>query len=106
MNSSAAGKRQFLHRCFTTLQLPLDCDADIAFMVLNVQHQLISNFHWDGIIQNNCSLFPVGRLIRCIQALLFIEMDVIPEGNCSHSARLTNSYLATCETFSSYSCSK
>lgn len=70
-----------------------NCNANIAFMVLNFKHKFISNLNLDGLIENNCSLLPVWELIRCIQTMLFIQMKMIPEGNCSDLARLANLYL-------------
>lgn len=70
-----------------------NCNANIAFMVLNFKHKFIPNLNLDGLIENNCSLLPVWALIRCIQTMLFIQMKMIPERNCSDLARLANLYL-------------
>lgn len=49
-----------------------NCNANIAFMVLNIKHKFISDLNLERLVKNNCSLFPVRELITCIQTMLFV----------------------------------
>ena len=62
-------------------------DADVAFVVLNTKHKLLSHLCLDGITQNHGSLFPVGGLSWGVQPHLVIQAQMKPKWNRGHSPR-------------------
>lgn len=71
----------------------LHCDADIAFVMLYTEHELLSLVHPDGIIQNHGSLFPMGGFTWGVQPDLIIKAQMKPKWDSSYSSRSTNADL-------------
>lgn len=61
-------------------------NGDGAFVKLHGEADPLSCLYLQGLLQNNGGLFPVSSLAEGAHTDLFVQVDVIPEGNCSYPA--------------------
>lgn len=61
-------------------------NGDGAFVKLHGEADPLSCSYLQRLLQNDGGLLPVSSLAEGAHADLFVQVDVIPEGNCSYSA--------------------
>ena len=60
--------------------------GDGALVKLHSQMDPVSSLYLQGLLQHNSCLLPVRVLAECADTDILVQVDLVPEGNCSDSA--------------------
>lgn len=64
----------------------MGCHGDGALVKLHSEADPVTSVYLQGLLQHNSRLLPVRVLAEGADADVLVQIDVVPEGNCSYSA--------------------
>lgn len=64
----------------------MGCHGDGALVKLHSEADPVTSLYLQGLLQHNSRLLPVRVLAEGADADVLVQIDVVPEGNCSYSA--------------------
>ena len=64
----------------------MGCHWDSALVKLHGEADPVTSSHLQGLLQHNSRLLPVRVLAEGADTDVLVQIDVVPEGNCSYSA--------------------